>query len=508
MRDRLLVTVYRPLAVAVLFGCIVVSIVQLIELLQPQWRGGYLVVISALAALEAQVSYRLIRERLPRSYPTLRYRLMELVGLFLVLQLAEGLNEGSANPLAGIPDFSPPALVAYGVVVACWLGGTLTARDLEALGETPERSVTYVPPEERLASRFLFGAVILLIFAGMTHLGLRSLFQLSRPPVGGVILNVLVYFLLGFLMLGQIRYSTLRAHWEQVGARVQPALGSRWLRYSLLFLVSVLLLVALLPTTYTIGLLETLALVLNAIIWTIGAIWFLISLPFLWLIAHLFGGGRTGDNPPPPRELPEFMRRPQDGGFSWPGFLNSLIFWAIVAAILVYVLRAYLRTRPDLLAPLARLRLLEVLRAWWRSLWARITGAASSASRRLAERFRAAGRTLGGVARGERIDPSRLDPRGRVRYYYLRMLEVAEGAGHPRRRSQTPYDFERTLGPEVPEAEPALDDLTSEFVRARYSRQPLSEEEAERARADVERIREELRRRQEARDTDQSSPRR
>ena len=64
---------------------------------------------------------------------------------------------------------------------------------------------------------------------------------------------------------------------------------------------------------------------------------------------------------------------------------------------------------------------------------------------------------------------SALSARERILYYYLSVLRRAERQGLPRRRTQTPYEYDATLSPNLPSAQQELASLTQAFVEARYS---------------------------------------
>jgi hypothetical protein len=79
-------------------------------------------------------------------------------------------------------------------------------------------------------------------------------------------------------------------------------------------------------------------------------------------------------------------------------------------------------------------------------------------------------------------------------YYYLNILDRAAKQGPTRQSSQTPYEYEPDLSRTIPEAQVAINVLTEAFVRARYSREPWLEAQADLAKALWQQIRRELHR--------------
>ena len=67
--------------------------------------------------------------------------------------------------------------------------------------------------------------------------------------------------------------------------------------------------------------------------------------------------------------------------------------------------------------------------------------------------------------------------------YYLNTVGYAQRHGISRRAAQTPEEFERTLRLRLETGHDAWTTLTADFIEARYSVHPLSDEQPERARS-------------------------
>jgi hypothetical protein len=255
---------FRPLAVGVMSGCIALSLVGLVRLFAPTWNGTYLVAGGVLAALEANYSYQLIRARQLRGTDVLRFRAFEIATFFILLKIGSYAGDRWADVLADVKTWprqpfnivGPETTVAFILALLSWQASTQTARDLEQIGEPPERHRHYVPPMEKLTGRFFWGGTALLVVAGITRIGIAALLDLSRPSVPGLVLNVLVYFLLGLVMLGQVQFTRLRTQWQAQRIKITDELASRWVRYSLALIGLAALVAFVLPTGYTVGLLD------------------------------------------------------------------------------------------------------------------------------------------------------------------------------------------------------------------------------------------------------------
>ncbi len=503
-RNPWLENLFRPLVIAAMLGCVALSLVELVRLFAPTWNGTYLVVGCVLAALEANYSHRLLRARLIwDSTDTLRFRAGELAMFFILLKIGGYIGDPWAAVLADIRTWprSLAAIIdletvgAFVLASLSWWASTQTVRDLERLYAPPERSVLYISPTESLSSRFFWGGAVLLMAAGITRLGIAALLDLSRPPVPGLVLNVLVYFLLGLVMLGQVHFTWLRKQWRTQGIKVADELAGRWVRYSLAFIGLAAVVAFLLPTGYSMSLLDAGAAIISGFLYIATLLFTLLSLPFtwlLWLLSKLSGDETPPPQPelPPPQPIQQMPGGPGSAAPGWLEILRSLIFWAAALGMLFYVLRSYLRDRPELLRFLAAQRPIRALRHFLIALWRRLVGLAEAVSERFPRGIslrRARPRLSRQPFRFFRLGA--LSPRERIFYYYLSIVERARRQGYPRRDSETPYEYDATLGPKLPEARQELTSLTQAFVEARYSRQTFAQEQERRVHGIWKRVR-------------------
>ncbi len=493
-RNPWLENLFRPLVIGVMVGCIILSVVELLRLFVPDWNATYLVSACVLAAVEASFSFRLLSARPQRALDllgldTFRFRLIEIGFFVVMLKIGSLAGRPSSDVLADIQTWPrnpfnmiDGELVIAGLLVTlCWLAAGRTADDLKRLDDPPDfQDRYYVPPMESLAGRFFVGGMALLVASGLTRVGIAYVLNLSRPSVPGLVLNALVYFLLGLVMLGQVHFVTLHKRWQAQGVKVTDELAGRWVRYSLIFIGLAAFFAFLLPTSYTLGFLESIGGTLEIMIsvgrFILGIILLLITLPIM-LVLWLLGTTPPQALSPPPMEFPP--AGPAGGGADWGEVLRSLAFWLVLLAMIVYVLRSFLHERPELMAALGRLRPVRILRHWWaalRRLWDR---AAAAIGERLAGRL--------SLPWSRRLWPEKpislfrlgaLSPRERVLYYYLSIVRRAGDQGFPRRRSQTPYEYDTLLEPNLPHSQQDMASLTQAFVEARYSRREIEPDHA------------------------------
>jgi hypothetical protein len=499
---------FHPLAVGVMFGCIALSLVNFIRLFVPTWNGTYLIAGCVLAALEANYSYRLIRARQLRGTDALRFRAVEVAMFFILLKIGGYAGDTWADILRDIRTWprqpfaavDPETTAAFILALLSWWASTQTTRDLERLGKPPERSRYYVSPSESLARRFYRGGAVLLLVAGLNRIGIAQLLDLRRPSVPGLVLNVLVYFLLGLAMLGQMQFTRLRKRWQAQRIKIARELPGRWVRYSLALIGLAAVMAFVLPTGYTVGLLDVIGGMLEL---TVGVLTFALQLLLLlitlvfWPLSLLLSllHGTPAPRPRPTLPAVEPPRERFGGlGLSWFETLRSLLFWAFALGVVFYVIRSYLRDHPELLQGLAALKPVQALRRLLIALWRRLAGLAKAVNERLPLRLSL--RRRGPRPSGERFGFLRLgalSPRERILYYYLSILRRAGQRGFPRHRGQTPYEYDVTLGPHLPQARREMSLLTQAFVEARYSTHAVDQERARQVRSDWQQVKTALR---------------
>jgi hypothetical protein len=534
---------------AAMFACLAVSMVQLASLWAPGWSGGYLIVLSFLTSLEAILSWRgLGRRRFPNA-DWLVYVGAEILSILLVARLAgyaaHGFQELGNDLALARQDFNaafltPEYLFVCGVLLVVWVVSRVMASDLAIL-QPDERELALEAElhlseaesrpaaRERLASRILwFGSGMTLVVSLLHSDTLAPWF--TMPVLRAGVYNLVVYFGLGLVLLSLTQYLTLRVDWMRDRLSIPPGLPARWVFYSLVLLGLLGLVAGLLPTRYSLGMLQTLGYVVNWIAVLLQLLVAILLLPFLLLMAflqRLFSSQSNLTQPVKP-VLPQIALPAAHPPVPWLELLQNLLYWALLVAVLVAALAYYLRERRDLLNGAKGSAFWGYLASFWAWLLGGWRHLRSQAAASLNARYRHARRRWQDrppVSPAGWLNIRRLSPRQRVQFYYLAMLRRSGEQGYPRRPSQTPYEYSDDLvkisyifstDPErgmildnadpVQAVEPLEDEaehagleqsirsLTEQFVEARYSAHAISPHQAGLAQRWWELIRRKLRR--------------
>ena len=507
--------VIQPLLLTVMMTCISISIVALGRSIMPQWWGGTLLIGMVLATVEAIYSFRVLMHSGSRGISITRYRLVEIGMLALVLKVVTFIG----RPWAGIwPEvelfirqpgafFTVEYILMVILAIIVWAMTYGTMIDFESLYDPITFRTERIPAITKIAARFYWGGGILVICSGVALLigelglmeGLSSLAQVNRASIGGVVVNALIYFMVGLVMLSQVRLTTMLTRWHIQQVNVDSDLGKQWAKYGLIFLVIVGLLVLFLPTGYSVGIFASaryfFSFLAQIAIIIVQLIVLLITLP-LTLLASLFGNQPPGGAAAPPVAPPPVVPSEARQTPPWYELLRSLAFWITFASIAFYLVKTYFADRPELLDSLKRfaplrwlLNLVTGLVGWFiRMIRAGIEMIPKKVD--LKPHTEKSG-AKGLVRRLPRFGTG--TDRERILYYYLTILKQAERAGLPRQKHQTPFEYEPHLRDSVPDVEAEVDFLTEAFVHARYSQDDFDREHADLVKTIWDKIRSVLR---------------
>jgi hypothetical protein len=470
--------------------------------------------------MEGILSERMLRKRRITGWAYLGSRAAEALSLLLLLKLANyiplGMDQLWAEALMWSVD--PESIVTNvdlftgATFLVFWVGALYVSRqateldaDEQVVAPPPDKTSTeyYLwltqPPPVRLRQEalnwlgetFLWGGVGLLLASALLHALL--------PTVGIPVLPTLLYFAFGVALLSQARFSVAHAGWQVQGIPVQHGIARRWLLWTAIFLVGIALIALVLPTDYAMGpilaIYSLLAFLAEGCMVVVALVTFLLA----WLASLFFPGAEAPNRPPVelPPVAPE-QAAPAAVGSSWLEALISAVFWVVILAILGYALFRFLRDRWGILSTEEAAegtwwgRFLVWLRLMWQRFHAWRIGIQADLVRRRIQRREGES----SVARLTRLfSLRRLSPAQLVRYFYVSIAKRAAQAGQPRRPGQTPYEFQLALDDRFPDLEPDLADLTDAFVKARYSRRAIEQEDADAVKPLWQRIKAALRRR-------------
>jgi hypothetical protein len=513
-RNERLTSLANHLVVALMLACALGVLVAMGEYLLPPWKGGYLVGFCFLIVIESMVTYRQARQLDSFSPELLMFRAAELVVILILFKLLLYFINGVSQLWIDIPLWRVNFLeyfFTYGYlagVVVIFLAWSVTGYFADYLFELEGDERLLIQEREswlyqvRPAARRSLVNLILLIGGVIAFLmGFLALEQrrlgVPVPELQRGLAYLLGYFALSLVLLSLTQFAVLRVHWSLERIPVSPNLAARWLAYSLGFLLALGGLVILLPTQYSVGLLDILSSLFGMLLALLNLLAFLITLPFILIIsllARLFG------KPSPvtpltikPAQPPALLNA---GGASWLEWLKSLAFWLVFIGVIVYAVYYYLQQHSELRERLRHFPLFAALATLWEGLWGWLRGvnqnlvaAVQAGLRRLRP-----GEPASATDQSRRfVSLRRLSPRQRVVFFYMALVRRGGEHGLPRQPAQTPYEYSRALQDHLPGVESDISSMTDEFMEARYSQHEITAPRASLVQSYWERIKRALR---------------
>ncbi len=517
--------VFEPVALIGTVVCFVLGLIQLGQALSPAWPTRFLPPLSVLVGAEAFFYSR----RLNRPAAYFKEWLVLLAPVIALARFLPYLEDpasslghdlalwwrepGSFFTLGFVAD-TIILLLVWGTVYSSTQNlnqlrvqpGEIvdpTEARLRHVYEDNWRAIDHSAPLRALGERYAWGGVILVLLASLAALGVNQVFSLEaigqivgfqRPSVSLVRANVVLYFVLGLLLLGEAHFVRQRTLWRLDRVELPPELPTRWIGATVGLVLLALVVAFLLPTSYamTLGdLVSYVGMLIAEIFLLIGGAIFYVFYALLSLLGLRAGGG-AGAPPAQPLRLP--TAPPAPTGSSPLETVRSLIFWLIALGILAYSLGVLWRKRGPWLGHLSLLAALRTPWSWLRALL------------RLGRKVGGdVGRVLAALPRRLRPAPlppprppgfirlSRLSPRDLVVYFYLSTTERAARLGQPRPPGATPDEYRRQLRQSLPQVDPEIDALTDAFLAARYGPRPTTVEAARSVRKEWEVLKRKLR---------------
>ncbi|MEM7028629.1 MAG: DUF4129 domain-containing protein [Chloroflexota bacterium] len=493
---------FRPALLTIMITCISISIVAMGRAAAPSWWGGHILIAMVLVAIESIYSFRVRQLPQSRGVSEQRYRLAEFGILAILIKLITFIGKPmseiglSITTMLREPSafFSLEYIVTIILALLVWIVAYGTMADFEALYDPITFRSENITAMQKLTARFYWGGGILVFFSGLSLVmgdqgapGLLDLARIDRSQIGGVVLNALVYFVLGLVMLSQVRLTSLMTRWFIQKVDVSDGLGRAWAKYGFTFLLIIALLVLFLPTRYSLGLFDTtvlgLAFIFGILLQIVQLILFLLTVPLV-LLASIFGDEETINETPTGGDFGGFPQLTEEipPDVPWYDLVQSMVFWLIFLFAAIYFIRTYLADHPELLDALKKLTPMRWLMNMVTSFisWvSKMVKAGTDLIPKAVDLQTKSGQATGRKKR-RRIWSlnNNLSAREQILYYYLNVVKRADEVGLTRKQNQTPYEYEPKLGQSLPEVENDVNLLTEAFVHARYSRDGFDDEHA------------------------------
>ena len=503
--------IYRSISYVLVFlmmACFALSVSILVTSVFPEWHAGILAGVALFVVLDCLVTYGYFKTLTFLSSEWLMAVGAQLIIIMLLIRIllsfSNGLNslQSDLGLIArGYIDqlFTPEYVICLLLAVVVWI---LTRQFLDLLDEIKldqaialsEESVpiekSIVPPHRRMVNLVLTLGIVLVILTAISRMNLRTI--VSTPGLiprvefsrfSGAEAGALLYFVFGLALLSLTRLMSLQSHWNRMRIPISSTnLALRWGVYSLCFLLGLAVLVSLLPSGDSFGLLTIigtlLAFLFQVLLFitqlVVGLILVLFSLPFL--LFDKTPAGLPNNAPPPMPVLPTQPILPAANSEILT-LIRSIFLWGSLIAIIVFAVIQFVRQHDNIAPALRKFRITNWFILAWQWLYRNVDRTRSDLTRIISEGWQ----SITSSRAGKRLLPPKsllslrsLDPRRQVYFYYLAMVRRGSEQGLSRRPSQTPSEYAIALEKALPSEKDDIDSITEAFVEARYSRQEVN----------------------------------
>jgi hypothetical protein len=473
---------------------------------------GYLTFLAIFISAEAMYTQRRAADLEGRE--KLIFRAAEGLTLLIIFKLLILFRIGPTAMFAEISkwqtdffgSFFTGEFISGGfILILVWMISTQLSSDIDDLHDREQDSAWDELGLVQNALNSIRSRIMAYVFAAgglvlFFSIGARLNLQRYIPILQGrfdpsvPIANVLIYFVLTLVLLSQTQFALLRTRWLWSKTSVPSHLARNWLIYGIIFFASLAVLSFLLPTNYSLGFFETLGYVLNLMGIVFRILIALLLLP-LSLCAKLFnisaGQPQVEDispaPPPPPLQA--------DGSPSalWQ-FIQSLLFWGTLLAVVIFALSQYIRANAFLFRRFAQFPFIIWVSKIALGIWSWLLGANNTMVNLVSTGLRRLRPSTTTFSRLDRIfrRPGGLTPREQIIEIYLTLIELGQKFGPERHNAETPYQYSREVIGVHPEVSNEVLDITEAFTEARYSSHPIQAETIPALRQKWERLRENL----------------
>lgn len=535
--DPLTRRVVRPLLIALLAASVAAALLVLADILTPGPPWMALLWLCFFAALEGAYTTAWLNNPDSRGVERGIYRAAEVVLLLLLARLVSWplFGEGIPTPddvrvYLGAPlsffmtgNFFSAALVTlltwwFAVTVSRIFAQldvsadevqfyTLSLPEQSAQSDNRPIQIARGELQEQYLRLWLMVGVAMIILAALSTYEVRELattmnpFDIARLGLRPAILSgLMIYFLTGLWLLSHARLLRMNARWLMDGVAKEASLERAWQRNALALLAIIAFAAAFLPIGSTLGISRILSVIVGGGVYVVGLLYSMIGYLFAAVLMMLTRNASEAPvTPPQMTPVPPPPPLPMEPAAPSPvvGIIFSSFFWTLLVALVVGALLFFLRERGY---RLDRARVQRSLASLWdflRIVWDRMRGRVRSAGRSLRARLDSLPPALNTppltTPRRRFLRLNALSPREQIRYYYLATVRRASERGVPRAPNETPLEYFGDLKQGWPEAEPDLEQLTSAFLEARYSAEPMDTTVAGRVRERWKRVKDRLR---------------
>ena len=489
------------LVVGFMIVCLTYAVTQFGKRLVPGWKGDYLLAINFAICIETAIALRLVSQYEALTTEWILYRITEWVVILVTIKILIYLVTGPAQILADTllwehnffyTFFNGEYSVAVVSSIITWAITRLFAGYLMELEDDHELlSLEREGIGIKYRDKIQHGLMTLIFILGAVLLVLTTLANLELPVLSGKPTPsplhpglLIIYFMLGFILMAQIQFNIVSARWYIQEIPSSSAIARRWAIFSIGLILAAGVLVSLLPTGYSLGLLQVLQNLAGIVLELAGSIVALLLAVFNFIFGVL--SQLLGLNNPSLTHLtpPQVLPTPPSAADTPDDVIRllwSLFFWTLFFSVIFFSFKYYVNQHKGLAAAIKKFPVSHwviTFIVWLKSRFIMVR-------QQIELSFKSTTTRLRGFRSNSRHRPSdapnikKLPPRQQIVALYLSVIHRIERFGIRRIQSQTPFEFAAMLNERLPGVETAINSLTAQFMEARYTHHAIISEQVD-----------------------------
>ncbi len=489
--------------VSLMMACFGMILNQLTSMLYPSWELSGFSFIAFLIAFESLTTHRFRQKSTTLTNP-ITALLTEIIMIMLSLKIIAMILQGwkqiwpeiiswQRQFLLNFFDSDYLLLLVGGLTI--WLVARIFSQPLTQLEEDEALMAQeklghtfndrYEARKKLITWIFAIGCLMMMLLLVMNS-SLIAISENNVPP-GHLLTPLIIYFAAGFIVISLNQFLIMKARWYFNNMTVTPGLSIRWLFASVIFILMTVLLVTFLPTGFIPDFFPVIQFLSSALVFLYGIVQVIIIIPIVLLISvinAIFSGERINEQVQ--ESMPDFLPQVNEsvGNVPLAEGLKSLFFWIVFIAIIFLTLRYYFKNHIHFQSFFQKFH----LKAWLSRFWQWFKNGFQKTGHAIGETIKTGVNQIQTLIKKSTVKfpnirnlTHRLPPRQALILLYMDWIQWNHKKGLQRAGWHTPNEYAALCQAADPACGEAIQNLTSLFIKARYTRSPIAPSEVKNA---------------------------
>lgn len=487
--------------VSILLSCFTFIVDKAIQAFYPGWRVNIFPILTFLITLECLINRYLRRHISFYSYKSFLHEIVEIILILFLTKFISMLMMDSSIFNTGILAWGQAFyktfldwhhFLLFSISTLVWLfayafSDALIKLDIDQDLLEQENNLLHGYDRQNARQKlmrlifflgFLMIIVMVLLQSNLVDLAIETISVRRFIPF------LLLYFLIAFIFLAINQYAIMKARWYFEKIDPESGLFNQWILITVLICIGVILLIIFIPTNISINLKHVGQAFSSVIRFILFILYYLIVIPFTFIFSLLnalftdvpiqekIDESFSELTPPPP-----VITTP----LPWLEILKTILYWVIFIGVFIFSIWFYIKNRK----PHSSLINFSGLFTWINAFWNFVKNLFKNMSQITQDAIQSSFAKVRTFFANQSIQLPSLNltfreklPRQKVIRIYIDWVQWNHSHGFPRRTSQTPFEYADEFISYLPESQEKIYHLTDVFIKARYTRNRVTNQDA------------------------------